>query len=338
MGVLDDFSSALLEPLDDGESCSPSVAAIKAIALALRQSRAQTVMGLVDELRTASSELVGHARKQLGPDGLIPVQAACERFVRYLVRLNQEQALHGDFSSVRGELLQRGEKFTERLLASRDRVASFGARFVGDGQTVLVHGYSRAVVSVLARAAAMGRHFEVIATEARPECAGYKLVQRCSELGIPVTLVMDAAVGYVMERVDLVLVGAVGILENGGVANRVGTFPVAIVAKAYKRPVYVAAESFKFSHLFPLDQKEIGAMDERAPAERRADNAGVVLPGHGALLPATRDRMLESPERGEGVSVLNPKTDYTPPDYITLIFTDLGVLTPAAVSDELINQ
>ena len=51
-----------------------------------------------------------------------------------------------------------------------------------------------------------------------------------------------------------------------------------------------------------------------------------------------QNKPFDAPESGEGVSVLNPKTDYTPPDYITLIFTDLGVLTPAAVSDELINQ
>lgn len=94
-----------------------------------------------------------------------------------------------------------------------------------------------------------------------------------------------------------------------------------MVAKALKRPLYVAAESYKFVRLFPLQQIEVPntLTNERPPqpplALAGADAAGV----HPHL------------------QFTNASCDYTPPDYITLLFTDRGILTPAAISDELIK-
>lgn len=110
-------------------------------------------------------------------------------------------------------------------------------------------------------------------------------------------------------RVDMVLVGAEGVVESGGVINKLGTYTLALVAKAHGVPVYVAAESYKFARLFPLSQGDL-------PMERKQLDFGPLLPS--------------------AVAVDNPSRDYTPPQYIHLLFTDLGVLTPAAVSDELI--
>lgn len=113
-----------------------------------------------------------------------------------------------------------------------------------------------------------------------------------------------------MERVDMVLVGAEGVVESGGIINKLGTYTVALAAKAHGVPVYVAAESFKFARLFPLSQREL-------PMERKGFSLSPLLP--------------------PSVAVENPSRDYTPPQYLDLLFTDLGVLTPAAVSDELIQ-
>ena len=105
--------------------------------------------------------------------------------------------------------------------------------------------------------------------------------------------------------------GAEAVLESGGIINKLGTFQIATVAKAFGKPVYVASESYKFARLFPLTQRDL-------PSE--SSGAADV----GAALPA-------------GVAVECPSRDYTPPAFITLLFTDLGVLTPSAVSDELIQ-
>lgn len=75
--------------------------------------------------------------------------------------------------------------------------------------------------------------------------------------GIPYTLILDSAIGYVMEQVDFVMVGAEGVVESGGVINKVGSYTMAVCAKEMKKPFYVLTESFKFSRLFPLNQNDL---------------------------------------------------------------------------------
>merc|ERR1712129_281979 len=102
---------------------------------------------------------------------------------------------------------------------------------------------------------------------------------------------------------------------GGGIVNRIGTYQMALLAKAMSRPFYVVAESHKFCRMYPLTQKDIPWRDrvtEKEMEKERNDDA---------LLTIENDRV----------------RDYTPAEYITLLFTDLGVLTPNAVSDELLK-
>ena len=75
--------------------------------------------------------------------------------------------------------------------------------------------------------------------------------------GISVTVILDAAIGLIMERVDFVLLGAEGVVESGGIINKVGTSTVGLCAKMYNKPVYVAVESFKFVRFYPLNNSDI---------------------------------------------------------------------------------
>ena len=124
-----------------------------------------------------------------------------------------------------------------------------------------------------------------------------------------------------------------------------GTYQMAIVAEACKRPFYVAAESTKFARMFPLSQNDL------PPHESKREHAAFVgrgpphhaeSRGHGpsatrtAPTPPTTDAPPSS-RRPDTLRAEKPSRDYTPPCYITLLFTDLGVLTPSAVSDELIK-
>lgn len=82
----------------------------------------------------------------------------------------------------------------------------------------------------------------------------------CSDLekaGIDCTLILDSAVGYVMENVDFVMVGAEGVVESGGIINRIGSFTMGLCAREMKKPFYVLAESFKFTRLYPLNQRDL---------------------------------------------------------------------------------
>lgn len=86
---------------------------------------------------------------------------------------------------------------------------------------------------------------------------GEQMCKDLREAGIDCTLILDSAIGYVMESVDMVMVGAEGVVESGGIINRIGTFTMALCANKMNKPVYVLAESFKFSRLFPLNQRDL---------------------------------------------------------------------------------
>ena len=163
-----------------------------------------------------------------------------------------------------------------RAKAARERIANFGRHFVKDESVVLTHGGSRVVGTLLGKAAeasASGGNvrFKVIyvmndarSTESRA------VVSSLRAKGVPVATISEGAVGYAMGKVNLVIVGAEGVVENGGVISRLGTYQIALLAKAASKPFYVAAESHKFVRLYPLGQYDLG-IDQEVIAFRTED-------------------------------------------------------------------
>jgi translation initiation factor eIF-2B subunit alpha len=127
--------------------------------------------------------------------------------------------------------------------------------FLSEG-SFLVHGYSRLVILLL-KTLAQTTRFKVFVTQALPMDNGTRTVRELRDLNIMACLVSDSSIGYVMQHVDMVLVGAQVITQNGGIVNQMGTLQLAIVAKALNKPFYVLAESFKFLLMFPLDQDDL---------------------------------------------------------------------------------
>jgi len=122
-------------------------------------------------------------------------------------------------------------------------------------------------------------------------------------------------------------------------APQIGTNALAVVAAAQSKPFYVAVETYKFARLFPLYQRDLpdNFRDEEPLSEPQASSAGGSAPATAsaaerALPPSTPCGAAAAP-----LLTFNPRSDYTPPKYITLLFTDIGVFTPSAVSDELIK-
>ena len=173
------------------------------------------------------------------------------------------------------------------------------------------------------------------------------------------TVVPCAALGYIIERVDMVLVGAEAVAESGGIVNKLGTYPMAMVAKLFNKPVYCAVESYKFARVYPLTQADLPKHKETPLVPPKQLN---LMNGMGTTMFPSSDQFddfidekledksegetsnLEDSTSEENIDSLkpnfvteNPTCDYTPASYLTLLFTDLGVLTPAAVSDELIR-
>lgn len=106
-------------------------------------------------------------------------------------------AARADFSECRRQLVRRGEEFAEACGSCRAKLSEFAGGFIHDGAVVLVHGFSRAVLSILLRAARC-QNFSVVVTEGRAVGgSGYRMVNQLQSGGIPTTLIMDAAVAYV---------------------------------------------------------------------------------------------------------------------------------------------
>ncbi|KAK1375889.1 eIF-2B GDP-GTP exchange factor subunit alpha [Heracleum sosnowskyi] len=295
--VIDEFNNWRKQP-----DLAEAVAAIRALAKVISSSEATTMMELEIELKTASDSLKAWDTTS------ISLTAGCDLFMRYVTRTSALE--YEDFNSAKSRLLERAEKFGEISYKARRIIAMLSQDFIVDGCTILVHGFSRVVLEVLKTAAQSRKLFRVFCTEGRPDRTGLRLSNELAKLDVPVKLLLDSAVAYSMDEVDMVFVGADGVVESGGIINMMGTYQIALVAKSMNKPVYVAAESYKFARLYPLDQKDM------VPALRPID-FGVPIPSK--------------------VEVETSARDYTPPQYLTLLFTDLGVLTPSVVSDELIQ-
>jgi len=225
----------------------------------------------------------------------------------------------------------RGAKFREvaeamvrEALVLRDedvemnrRMGRHGEVLIPESARVLTHcnagalataGYGTAL-GVIRAAVEKGKKVRVLADETRPFLQGARLTAwELAQDGIPVTLITDSAAGHFMARgeVDLAIVGADRIAANGDVANKIGTYSVAVLAKENGIPFYVAA---------PLSTIDLSLPSgDRIPLEER-DPEEVKHAGHSRVAP-------------EEVAARHPAFDVTPARYVTAIITEAGISRP----------
>lgn len=243
------------------------VAAIEALVEALHDIPATTVSETLDHLSTLTAEL---KRKIPNP---ISLSAGTDLFQRYIITTLQAPrsgtgSQGGDFDAIRDHLVQNGKLFVERAKEARDKIASFGKHFVRDGNTVLTNGGSRVVGALLRSAAeasggfgAQGSiRFKVIyvMSSELPNAESSDNIAALRKLGIPVATIPPTAIAYCLQQVSQCFVGAEGVVENGGIISRLGTYQIAMLAKAAGKPFYVVSESHKFVRLYPLGQTDLG--------------------------------------------------------------------------------
>jgi len=279
-------------------------AVFQALTEVFKQSEASTIMQVKEELEAAAAVL----KQENG--STVAISSGCELFIGHVMSiLNTNEK----FDSCKRNLLDKLEKFKKMTIITRLEIANYTERFITDDSTILVHGYSRVVLAILRNAAIKNKRFRVIVTECRQDQAGVRMLKELGTIGVPTFFISDCAVAhYMAKEVDMVFVGAEMVVENGGIVNKIGTFQLSIIAHSFNKPFYVAAESYTFTRYYPLNQQD--------------------LPDMGTQPPLTVEGLPSS------TKVLNSSSDYTPPQYIRLLFTDLGVLTPSAVSDELIRR
>ena len=199
-------------------------------------------------------------------------------------------------------------------------IGRHGAALLKDGQGVLTHcnagGLATAgdgtALAVIFAAAAQGKNLQVYADETRPLLQGARLTAwELQQRGVPVTLICDNMAGWVMHegRVQAVIVGADRITANGDAANKIGTYSVALLAKAHGIPFYVAAPTSTFDLTL--------ATGAEIPIEQRSSRE--ITHGFGKQTAP------------DGVSVYNPAFDVTPAELIAAIITERGLIQPVTV-------
>jgi len=361
------------------------VAAIEALVLLLTCSQASTVSETLDLLATSTAHL-----KRSIPNP-ISLSAGTDLFQRYLITTLQRPGQlgpAGDFRSIRSHLLSNGRLFVQRAKESRQKIASFGRHFVHDGATVLTNGGSRVVGALLRSAADSSSgsvRFRVIyvlssaSTNSDPsrskseaDTEGHSIVRDLRAKNVPVATIPESAVAYSLGKVDMVIVGAEGVVENGGIISRLGTYQIGLLAKAAGKPFYVVAESHKFVRLYPLSQYDLPieqnviefstAVDEdvrehqevtpdsKAKDSRDSSSRDSTWTGETPFIQPDGkhsyfDESIDSESTQQGSEKRHkPPTadkrdavDFTPPNLISALITESGVLTPSAVSEELIK-
>lgn len=206
-------------------------------------------------------------------------------------------------------------KILKEDIAINRQMGQIGQELIPEKAAILTHcnagslatgGYGTAL-GVIRAAHENKKHIKVIADETRPWLQGLRLTAfELMEDGIPVTVIADNAAGLLMRRkkIDLVITGADRIAANGDVANKIGTYQVAVLAKANNIPFYVAAP---ISTIDPfLENGDLIPLEERDAEELYR---------------------LEGIELGPvGVNALNPAFDITPHEYISAIITEKGII------------
>jgi len=142
------------------------------------------------------------------------------------------------------------KKWLEDFERANDKVIKKASKLIKN-KKVLTHSFSSLVYKAFIEAKKQGFEFEVYCTESRPKNEGVVLAQKLCEEGIKCTLILDAAAPFLVKDVDLVLIGADGI-GDFGLIHKVGTYPIALAAKEFKKDIYSLSTSFK---IYPKDYK-----------------------------------------------------------------------------------
>jgi methylthioribose-1-phosphate isomerase len=285
------------------------VAAAMGIALGISKSTASTV----DTLRAEFDE-IARTISQTRPTA-VNLFWAVERMRRvFESALAETGSKSENIPAVKTRLAEEAKRMLAEDIAVNQAMGQAGAALLPDGGTVLTHcnagalatgGYGTAL-GVIRAAVEGGKKIQVFADETRPFLQGARLTAwELSRDRIPVTLITDSMAGHFMKegRIQAAIVGADRIAANGDVANKIGTYTVAVLARENGIPFYVAAP------LSTVDLKLTSG--DQIPIEERSAHEVTHLAGV-AIAP-------------ESVAARHPAFDVTPHRYVTAIITERGV-------------
>jgi methylthioribose-1-phosphate isomerase len=285
------------------------VAAALGLALAAREAATEPAEAFWPRLREADAQLRGTRPTAVN------LFWALDRVLRAAeVRADEPPAVVAEAILAEARGMIQEDIVVNRAMGAR------GAALLPEAGNVLTHCnagslatvYYGTALGVIRAAVESGKQLHVWVDETRPRLQGMKLTAwECQQFGIPATVIADNMAASLMRqgRVDAVVVGADRIAANGDTANKIGTYGVAVLARAHDVPFYVAAPLSTID--FNLATGDLIPIEERDPRE-------VTDAGSSRLAP-------------EGVAVYNPAFDVTPGQFITAVITERGIARPPNV-------
>jgi translation initiation factor 2B subunit (eIF-2B alpha/beta/delta family) len=289
---------ALLELLRTGGiggAADTAKAVVQSLTRQVQESKAKDGNSLLEEVERTVVDIL-RAMSSIAP----PINAL-HRLMTSMEKALEEEA---SVEHIKNACKLASDEFFVWIESALTKVAQYGAEKIEDGGVIFTYSMSSTVWGILRLAKSQGKSFRLIVTESRPGNEGLWTATEMDKIDVPVSVGTDACVGQLVPLSNVVFVGADAISSCGACLCKVGTYPSALVAKAHGVPFYVAADSLKFDTTTLL---------------------GFPFRVH----PIQRHRVL-SEEHSKRIQAAGESFEETPPDLVTALITEMGLLSPPA--------
>uniref|UniRef100_UPI00398F6170 translation initiation factor eIF2B subunit delta n=1 Tax=Pristiophorus japonicus TaxID=55135 RepID=UPI00398F6170 len=244
-----------------------------------------------------------------------PLSASMGNAIKFIKKEISNIARSMREDEAKAELLDCIDKYVkEKIHLAAEAISKSAFEKINDDDVILVYGCS-SLVSFILCDAHKRKKFKVVVVDSRPKLEGRETLRRLVRNGIRCTYVLISAVSYILPEVSKVFLGAHALLANGYVMSRVGTSQIALVAKAYNVPVLVCCETHKFCERVQTDSFVSNELDD-------PDDLLVTRNGNTPL---------KNWHSNSKLHLLNLVYDVTPPDFVDLVITDLGMIPCTSV-------
>ena len=276
-------------------------AGVRALKHVIESSPATNRKDFIDDLREAGERLKSSR----------PTEPALRNAINRITNSVDRYELR-KMDNVHRYASRQADLMLKELADVVNTISDIGSEEINDGDIVMTHCHSEHVVAILKRAKEKRRQFRVIVTETRPMMQGMATARELSEAGIDTTYIIDSAIASFMKQATKVLLGCDAILADGSIVNKIGTYTIALVAKQFQTPVFVAAETLKFDPITVMGAAE--PIEQRSPDE------------------------ITNPQDMKGVHILNPAFDVTPAELVSALITEKGVMRPELIRESAVGM